>query len=78
MSNGRGSSRKKGMREIAEELERQGWVVSKSPGGHWKFCPADKRKPPLFMPQTPSDYRGYLNGLAQLKRAGADVSRLKR
>lgn len=77
MGGSRGASRKKGMREIAEELERQGWRVSISPGGHWRFCSPDRSKPPLFMPQTPSDYRGYLNGLAQLRAAGVDVSRLK-
>lgn len=72
-----GGSLKTSMREIAEGLRRQGWRVSISNGGHWKFCPPDRSKPPLFMPQTPSDYRGFLNGLSQLKAAGADVRSFK-
>lgn len=73
----RGGSLKTSMREIADGLRRQGWRVSISNGGHWKFCPPDRSKPPLFMPQTPSDYRGFLNGLSQLKAAGADVRSFK-
>jgi predicted RNA binding protein YcfA (HicA-like mRNA interferase family) len=73
----RGGSLKTSMREIAEELRRQGWVVSVSKGGHWRFCPPDKSKSALFMPKTPSDYRGFLNGVSRLRAAGADVRSFK-
>ncbi len=77
MGSKRGASRKTSMREIAEELRRQGWRVSLSRGGHWRFCPPDRSRSPLFMPQTPSDYRGFLNGVSQLRAAGADVRSFK-
>ena len=73
----RGSSLKTAMREIAEDLRRQGWKASLSKGGHWRFCPPDKLQSPLFMPQTPSDYRGFLNAVSQLRAAGADVGSFK-
>lgn len=73
----RGGSLKTSMQKIARELSRQGWDVSLSGGKHWRFCPPDRSKRPLYMPQTPSDYRGFLNGISQLRAAGADVSSFK-
>lgn len=73
----RGGSLKTSTREIAEELRRQGWEVSVSKGSHWRFCPPDKSRPPVFMPRTPSDYRGFLNGVSRLRAAGADVRSFK-
>jgi predicted alpha/beta-fold hydrolase len=73
----RGGSLKTSMQKIARELSRQGWDVSLSGGTHWRFCPRDKSKPMLFMPQSPSDHRGFLNGIALLKAAGADVRSFK-
>lgn len=77
MGGSRNVSHKALMRRIARELKRQGWGVSVSRGGHWRFCPPDGSRSPLFMPKTPSDYRGFLNGVSQLKAAGADVRSFK-
>lgn len=74
MGSGRGSSHKTATREIAEALGKAGWRVSMSGGSHWRLCPPDRSKPPVFLPQTPSDHRGFLNSLALLRRMGADES----
>lgn len=59
-----GSSR---MREVRRELERDGYVIAKTRGGHWRFEHPDMIGP-VFAPDTPSDYRGLKNLRALLKR----------
>lgn len=73
----RNSSLTTSTQKIVRELGRQGWGVSKSGGGHWRLCSPDRSFPPVFVPQTPSDYRGFLNSLALLRRMGVDVSSFK-
>jgi predicted RNA binding protein YcfA (HicA-like mRNA interferase family) len=55
--------------KIIRELERQGFTVKRSGGGHWLIYTADERWA-ATMSATPSDRRGLLNAIAMLRRAG--------
>jgi len=61
------------MRDLAAKLQAQGWKVDKWPNGHYKLVPSDKRQPIITASFTPSDWRGWRNRLADLRRAGAKV-----
>jgi predicted RNA binding protein YcfA (HicA-like mRNA interferase family) len=55
------------MKEVRRELERQGFMATKTRGGHWRFdhpC----MDGPVFAPDTPSDQRGLKNFRAMLRR----------
>ncbi|WOJ88421.1 hypothetical protein RZS28_11320 [Methylocapsa polymorpha] len=55
------------MKEARRQLERQGFVATKTRGGHWRFDhPA--MDGPVFAPDTPSDHRGMKNLFATLRR----------
>lgn len=58
-------------RKMAKRLEGQGFDVVLTNGGHVKVTGRDGRK--VFLAATPSDSRSWKNGLAQLRRIGADV-----
>jgi predicted RNA binding protein YcfA (HicA-like mRNA interferase family) len=55
------------MKEARRELERQGYMASKTRGGHWRFDHPDMDGP-VFAPDTPSDHRGIKNLRAMLRR----------
>jgi predicted RNA binding protein YcfA (HicA-like mRNA interferase family) len=55
------------MKEARRRLERQGFLASKTRGGHWRFDHPDMDGP-VFAPDTPSDYRGIKNLFATLRR----------
>lgn len=55
------------MKEARRELERQGYLASKTRGGHWRFDHPDMDGP-VFAPDTPSDHRGIKNLRAMLRR----------
>lgn len=55
------------MKEARRLLERQGFIATKTRGGHWRFeHPA--MNGPVFAPDTPSDHRGMRNLFATLRR----------
>jgi predicted RNA binding protein YcfA (HicA-like mRNA interferase family) len=55
------------MKEVRRQLVRQGFSVSKTNGGHWRFEHPEMTGP-VFAPDTPSDHRGLKNLHAMLKR----------
>ncbi|GAA0648646.1 hypothetical protein GCM10009101_22630 [Brevundimonas lenta] len=55
------------MKKLRRALASDGFVITKTRGGHWRFeHPA--MAGPVFGPDTPSDHRGLRNFLAELKR----------
>lgn len=60
----------KDTRQLLRKLERQGFRVRMTGGGHYGVSKGDSRE--IFMPATPSDHRGIKNTLADLKRIGFD------
>jgi predicted RNA binding protein YcfA (HicA-like mRNA interferase family) len=61
------------MKEARRELVRQGFIATKTRGGHWRFEHPDMDGP-VFAPDTPSDHRGLKNLYAQLRRKMRMVS----
>jgi predicted RNA binding protein YcfA (HicA-like mRNA interferase family) len=55
------------MKEARRALERQGFIATKTRGGHWRFEHPDLDSP-VFAPDTPSDHRGLKNMHALLRR----------
>lgn len=55
------------MKEVRRDLERRGFNISKTRGGHWRFDHPNMDGP-VFGPDTPSDHRGIKNLLAQIRR----------
>jgi predicted RNA binding protein YcfA (HicA-like mRNA interferase family) len=55
------------MKEVRRALERAGFAVSKTRGGHWKF-EHPNLDGPVFASDTPSDHRGIKNLMAMLRR----------
>jgi hypothetical protein len=49
-----------------------GWRVEHG-GSHWKIYPADKTKPMVVAPVSPSDMRSLQNMKSQLRRAGLEI-----
>lgn len=58
------------MKRLARLAEEQGWDVSLTGGGHYKFLSPDPSVPPIYTSSTPSDYRSLLNFKARLRRSG--------
>lgn len=55
------------MRKLRRALQRGGFSVAKTRGGHWRFEHPDMIGS-VFAPDTPSDYRGVRNFRAELRR----------
>lgn len=55
------------MRQIRRQLARQGFTVTKTRGGHWRFEHPGMQGV-VFAPDTPSDFRAIRNLRAQLRR----------
>jgi predicted RNA binding protein YcfA (HicA-like mRNA interferase family) len=55
------------MKEVRRALVREGFVATKTRGGHWRFEHPHMRGP-VFAPDTPSDHRGVRNLMALLRR----------
>ena len=55
------------MKEVRRQLERQGFIATKTRGGHWRF-EHSAMDGPVFAPDTPSDHRGVRNFYAMLRR----------
>lgn len=55
------------MKECRRQLERLGFLVVKTRGGHWRFEHPDMDGP-VFTSDTPSDYRAIKNLHAMVRR----------
>ena len=55
--------------KLLQQLQRAGWRVVKTRGGHWKVYSPDGQAQ-VVTSGTPSDRRALANFRAQLKRAG--------
>lgn len=58
---------KKHLRALVAFALEEGWVVTRTPGGHLRFTKTGF--PPIFTSSTPSDHRAGRNARAQLRRA---------
>ena len=58
----------KEIRELVRELERQGWRVEPTKGGHFRAFPPQGS--PVVLPSTPSDRRALANTIALLRARG--------
>ena len=57
--------------ELVDKLLQQGWRLRA--GKHRILYSPDKNVPPISIASTPSDFRGYRNKLAELRRYGVHV-----
>ncbi|KTT37491.1 hypothetical protein RSA46_21515 [Pseudomonas oryzihabitans] len=58
---------KKHLRALVAFALEEGWVVTRTHGGHLRFTKTGF--PPIFTSSTPSDHRAGRNARAQLRRA---------
>lgn len=58
---------------VAEELRREGWMVTKTKGGHYRW--AHPNGSIAFAASTPSDHRSWKNFLANLRRLARSSGR---
>ena len=58
------------MTQFVRELERAGYAVRKTKGGHWVVRVAGRN---VVMPSSPSDWRSMRNARAELRRAGVEL-----
>lgn len=55
------------MKELRRSLERAGYSIRKTRGGHWRIDHPEMDGP-VFAPDTPSDHRGLKNLRGTLRR----------
>lgn len=60
---------KKEIKDLLKALEAQGFKVSKTRNNHYAVRNA-KGEFITTLASTPSEYKGYANGIARLRRAG--------
>jgi len=58
------------LREIIKAAREQGWDVSCTRKGHWRFLPPDTTQEPIIASGTSGDVRSVHHLLARLRRAG--------
>lgn len=63
---------KKDAAQLVKRLRAQGWRCELTRNNHWRLTPPDGGTP-VFYSTTPSDWRGYKNVIAQLRRRGANL-----
>ena len=61
---------KKAIEDLIEKLKAQGFDVELRNGGHYGV--SKNGGPMVFMPRSPSDYRGIHRVISKLKRIGYD------
>lgn len=61
---------KKDIEDLIKKLEKQGFDVELRKGGH--FGVSKDGGPTVFMPRSPSDYRGIHRVISKLKKIGYD------
>lgn len=59
---------KKDFQQLIKQAERQGWVVTKTKGNHLRWVSPSGRI--VFSAFTPSDKRGLLNTIKELRVGG--------
>lgn len=64
------SDYKKRLKSLISFAEDEGWTVTKTNGGHWRFAPPDKSQQLVTAAATSSDPRGMANLESQLRRSG--------
>jgi hypothetical protein len=69
------SETRKLMADIVRLAKVNGWDVSLTAKGHYRFVSPDKSQPIIHLSGTPSDARSYLCGVSQLRRHGLPVPR---
>jgi hypothetical protein len=57
-------------RTIKAAAELQGFRVTQTGAGHWKFVPPQKGRMIVVTSGTPSDHRSLDNFLSRLRRSG--------
>lgn len=57
------------MQEIIRALEKEGAIVTRGRGGHYKIRHPETRRS-VNIPSTPCDGRSVLNAVARLRRIG--------
>jgi hypothetical protein len=62
------------MKRIVKIAIENGWDVSMTSRGHYRFVSPDKTQPIIHLSGTPSDNKTYICGIAQLRRHGLPVS----
>jgi hypothetical protein len=67
----RGNLVHKEVREIADKLEAQGWVIKQGNQGYAFAYPPDPSKRPVKLPSTPGGGRWRENLISVLRRSGA-------
>jgi hypothetical protein len=60
-------------RRLRRRLAAEGWIVSLSHKGHYRFVPPDRSREIVVWSGTPSDWRSYRNAIGQLRRSGARI-----
>lgn len=62
-------------RRVVNVLIDQGWRYEPpAGGGHFKVIPPDPTKPMVVSGSTPSDYKGRLNWITNLRTSGAKIN----
>jgi hypothetical protein len=56
--------------KVVRDAREQGWDVSRTSAGHWRFMPPDASKPIVITSGTPGDWRSHANFMAQMYRSG--------
>jgi len=62
-------SKRRDMEEILRTLAKEGAIITRGRGGHYKVRNPDTRRS-INIPSTPCDNRSVLNSIARLRRLG--------
>lgn len=65
---------RKEVRLLIRAAKRQGWVVERGGGGHYRLFPPDGHTPAVSVPTTPGRGRSLRNTVALLRRRGLKVT----
>ena len=63
------------MNDIVKLAEHNGWSVSRTKRGHYKFISPDRSQPVIHLAGTPSDPKTFICGVVQLRRHGLPIPR---
>jgi predicted RNA binding protein YcfA (HicA-like mRNA interferase family) len=69
------STHDKLMSQIITLAEHNGWEVSRTKRGHFRFVSPDKSQPVIHLSGTPSDRKTFICSVAQLRRHGLPIPR---
>lgn len=57
-------------KKIKAAAEAQGFRVTQTGSGHWRFVPPSQKAQIVILASTPSDHRSIKNALGLLRRSG--------